>query len=119
MKPVKRKAVGIAWDRFPEEIIFLIIVKVAKTSEAPLEDLHSLRLCNKATKRASSSRAITNRFNLEHHYQWFGRVPMHLTHTSKPSAGCKVRTMEEPSLLRGWAAYAQADPVVRHSSHEQ
>jgi hypothetical protein len=42
---------------------------VAETSETPLQDLHSLRLCNKATKRASSSYTIANRFNLEHHYQ--------------------------------------------------
>jgi hypothetical protein len=50
-------------------------------------------------------------------------------HTMKPSIGCKVRTMEEPSLSRGWLTlppssrgwptYAWADPVVRHSSHEQ
>jgi hypothetical protein len=55
---------GDVWDRLLEEIISLITVKVAKT--APLEDLRSLRLCNKAIKRVS--RAVTNRFNLEHHY---------------------------------------------------
>jgi hypothetical protein len=55
-------------DRLPEEIVSLIAVKVAETLEAPLEDLHTLRLCNKAMKRASSSHAVTNRFNLEHRY---------------------------------------------------
>jgi hypothetical protein len=69
MAPVKRMAVSSAWDRLPEEIVSLISVKVAETLEALLEDLRSLRLCNKATKRASSSRTVTNRFNLEHHYQ--------------------------------------------------
>jgi hypothetical protein len=69
MEPAKRKATGGTWDRLPEEIISLIIIKVAETSEAPLEDLRSLRLCNKVMKRASSSHAIANRFNLEHHYQ--------------------------------------------------
>jgi hypothetical protein len=68
MEPAKRMAASGAWDRLPEEIISLIAVKVAKTSEAPLKDLHSLWLCNKVTKRASSSRIITNHFNLEHHY---------------------------------------------------
>jgi hypothetical protein len=53
----------------PEEIVSLISVKVAETSEAPLKDLRSLLLCNKVMKRASSSRAIANHFNLEHHYQ--------------------------------------------------
>jgi hypothetical protein len=69
MEPTKRMATGGAWDRLPEEIVSLIAVKVVETSEAPLEDLRSLRLCNKAMKRASSSHAITNRFNLKHHYQ--------------------------------------------------
>jgi hypothetical protein len=55
-------------DRLPEEIVSLIAVKVAETLEAPLEDLHTLRLCNKAMKRASSSHGITNRFNLKHRY---------------------------------------------------
>jgi N-acetyl-beta-hexosaminidase len=68
MEPTKRKAASGPWDRIPEEIISLIIIKVVETSEAPLEDLHSLRLCNKETKRASSSHAIANHFNLEHHY---------------------------------------------------
>jgi hypothetical protein len=44
-------------------------VKVAETSEAPLEDIRCLWLCNKVTKRASSSHTVTNRFNLKHHYQ--------------------------------------------------
>jgi hypothetical protein len=69
MEPTKRMAAGGDWDCLPKEIISLITVKVAETSKAPLEDLRSLWLCNKATKRASSSRAITNHFNLEHHYQ--------------------------------------------------
>jgi hypothetical protein len=68
MEPTKRKATGGAWDYLPEEIVSLITVKVAETSEALLEDLRILRLCNKATKRASSSHIIANRFNLEHHY---------------------------------------------------
>jgi hypothetical protein len=61
-------AAGDASDRLPEEIVSLIAVKVADTSEAPLKDLHSLWLCNKVMKLASSSRAISNHFNLEHHY---------------------------------------------------
>jgi hypothetical protein len=69
MEPVKRKAVGGAWDRLPKEIVSLITVKVAETLEALLEDLHSLRLYNKVTKRGSSSHAIANCFNLKHHYQ--------------------------------------------------
>jgi hypothetical protein len=69
MEPAKRMVVGGAWDRLPEEIISLIAIKVAETLEAPLEDLCNMRLCNKAMKRASSSRAITNHFYLEHHYQ--------------------------------------------------
>jgi hypothetical protein len=67
MEPPKRMATGCAWDCLPEEIISLIVVKVAETSEDLLEDLRSLRLCNKTTKRATSSRAIANHFNLEHH----------------------------------------------------
>jgi hypothetical protein len=50
---------------------------------------------------------------------WFGRVPTRSMHTSKPSTGCKVRTMEDPSSLRGWVTYARADLVVQHSSYEQ
>jgi hypothetical protein len=69
MEPVKRKAASGAWDRLPEEIISLITIKVVETLEASFEDLHSLRLCNKVMKRASSSQAVANRFNLEHHYQ--------------------------------------------------
>jgi hypothetical protein len=65
----KRKATGGTWDRLPEELISLIVVKVAETSEALLEDIRSLWLCNKVTKRASSSYAIANCFILEHHYQ--------------------------------------------------
>jgi hypothetical protein len=68
MELAKRMAVGGTWDHLPEEIISLIAVKVAETLEDPLEDLLSLRLCNKATKRATLSHAIANRFNLEHHY---------------------------------------------------
>jgi hypothetical protein len=75
MELVKRKAASGAWDRLPEEIVSLITVKVAKTLEAPLEDLRSLQLCNKVMKRASSSHAIANRFNLEHHYQSTDRNP--------------------------------------------
>jgi hypothetical protein len=66
---VKRKAAGGAWDCLPEEIMSLNAVKVVETLEAPLEDLHSLRLCNKVTKRVSSSYTVANRFNLEHDYQ--------------------------------------------------
>jgi hypothetical protein len=73
MDLAKRMAADGAWDRLLEEIISLIAVKVAETSEAPLEDLRSLRLCNKATKRASTSRVVTNRFNLELHYQTMDR----------------------------------------------
>jgi hypothetical protein len=69
MDPVKRMAANNAWDRLPEEIVSLITVKVAETFEAPLKDLRSLWLRNKAMKRASASCTVTNRFNLEHHYQ--------------------------------------------------
>jgi hypothetical protein len=68
MELAKRMAVGSAWDRLPEEIVSLITVKVAETLEASLKDLHSLWLCNKAMKRASSSCTVTNHFNLKHHY---------------------------------------------------
>jgi hypothetical protein len=119
MEPVKRMAGGGAWDHLPEEIVSLIAVKVAETSETPLEDLHSLRLCNKATKRSSSSHVpIASTLSITTS-PWFGRVPTRSTHTSKPSTGCKVRTPEEPSSSRGWVTYARADPVVRHSSDEQ
>jgi hypothetical protein len=69
MEPAKRVATGGTWDRLPEEMISMITVKVAETSNAPLKDLCSLRLCNKVTKRASLSHAIANQFNLEQHYQ--------------------------------------------------
>jgi hypothetical protein len=69
MEHVNRMAVGGAWDRLPEEIVSLITVKVAETLEDLLEDLHSLRLCNKVTKRATLSRAVANCLNLKHHYQ--------------------------------------------------
>jgi hypothetical protein len=69
MEPAKRMVVGGTWDRLPEEVVSLIAIKVVKTSEDPLEDLCSQRLCNKATKRATSSRTVANRFNLEQHYQ--------------------------------------------------
>jgi hypothetical protein len=64
MELVKRMAVSGAWDCLPKEIISIITVKVAETSKDPLEDLHSLWLCNKGTKRATSSCAIANCFNL-------------------------------------------------------
>jgi hypothetical protein len=44
MEPAKRMATGDAWDHLPEETIHLIIIKVAETSEDPLEDLRSLWL---------------------------------------------------------------------------
>jgi hypothetical protein len=46
----------------------MITVKVAKSSQALLKDLRSMRLCNKATRRACSSRVVSNRINLENHY---------------------------------------------------
>jgi hypothetical protein len=55
MEHAKRMATSDAWDCLPEEIVSLITVKVAETLEAPLEDLHNPRPCNKVTKRASSS----------------------------------------------------------------
>jgi hypothetical protein len=69
MEPTKRMAIGGNWDRLPEEIISLIAVKVAETLEDPFKDLRSLRLCNKAMKRASSSHTIANHFNLKHYYR--------------------------------------------------
>jgi hypothetical protein len=68
MEHAKRMAAGGAWDRLPEEIVSLITIKVAETSEDPLQDLRSLQLCNKATKRVSSSRVVANHFNLDHHF---------------------------------------------------
>jgi hypothetical protein len=68
MELAKRMAADDAWDRLQEQIISLIAVKVVETSEALLKELHSLRLCNKATKRVSTSRAVVNLFNLMHHY---------------------------------------------------
>jgi hypothetical protein len=65
----KRVASSGVWGHLPEEVVALIASKVAETSEAPLEDIRSLCLCNKATKRVSSSRNVANRFNLKHHYQ--------------------------------------------------
>jgi hypothetical protein len=120
MEPVKRMAADGTWDRLHEEIISLIAIKVAETSEDRLEDLRSLWLCNKATKRVTLSRAIANRFNLEHHYQskvWGGADA--LNSYLQTSTGCKVRTMEEPSSSRGWLTYARVDLMVWHSSHEQ
>jgi hypothetical protein len=84
MEPVKRMAADGTWDRLHEEIISLIAIKVAETSEDRLKDLRSLWLCNKATKRVTLSHAIANRLNLEHHYQskvW--GVLTRSTHTSK------------------------------------
>jgi hypothetical protein len=68
MEPAKRMATSSAWDRLPEIIISLIAIKVTETSEDLLQDLRSLWLCNKATKRASLSRTVANCFNLEHHF---------------------------------------------------
>jgi hypothetical protein len=42
MEPAKRMAVGGAWDHLPEEVVSLITIKVAETSEDLLEDLRSL-----------------------------------------------------------------------------
>jgi hypothetical protein len=42
MEPAKKMAVDGDWDRLPEEVISLIVAKVAETSEAPLVDLRSL-----------------------------------------------------------------------------
>jgi hypothetical protein len=68
MESTRRVTEGSALDRLPKEIISMIAVKVAESSEAPLEDLCSLRLCNKEMKRACSSHIVTNCFNLENHY---------------------------------------------------
>jgi hypothetical protein len=81
MEHAKRMAVDGAWDLLLEQIISLIVIKEAETSEDPLKDLCSLWLCNKATKRASSSCAITNRFNLEHHYQSMDREGVDVLNT--------------------------------------
>jgi hypothetical protein len=67
MDSSKRVAFGGVWDHILEELVSLITSKEDETLEALLEDLRSLCLCNKTTKRASSSHGITNRFNLEHH----------------------------------------------------
>jgi hypothetical protein len=69
MESAKRVVAGGAWDHLLEEIVTMIAVKVAESLEAPLEDLRSLRLCNKVMKRACSSHIIANRFNLENHYR--------------------------------------------------
>jgi hypothetical protein len=68
MELAKRMATGGTWNSLLEEVISLIAIKAAETSENPLEDLHRLRLCNKAMKRVTSSRAIANCFDLEQHY---------------------------------------------------
>jgi hypothetical protein len=68
MKSAKRVVVG-AWDHLPEEVVSMITVNIAKSLEAPLEDLCSMLLCNKATKRVCSSHVVANHFNLENHYQ--------------------------------------------------
>jgi hypothetical protein len=44
MEHAKRMAASGILDNLPKEIISLIAVNVAETSEALLEDLHSLRL---------------------------------------------------------------------------
>jgi hypothetical protein len=67
MEHAKRSAVGI-WDHLLEEVLSMIAIKVAESSQAPLEDLHSMHLCNKTMKRVCSIRVIGNRFNLENHY---------------------------------------------------
>jgi type II secretory pathway component HofQ len=110
-------ATSSAWDRLPEIIISLITVKVTETSEDPLQDLRSLWLCNKATKRASLSRTVANCFNLASQIG-FG-VKMICTNTTKPWTGCKLGTTEEPSSSTRGPTYAQTDPVVRRSSYEQ
>jgi hypothetical protein len=69
MEHSKRVAASSAWDCLPEEFVSMVVVKVVETSKAPLEDLRSLRLFNNAMKKASLSHAVTNRFNLMHHYQ--------------------------------------------------
>jgi hypothetical protein len=69
MESAKRVVAGGAWDRLPKEIIPMITINVAESTEAPLEDLCSLRLCSKVTKRACSSLIVANHFNLEKHYQ--------------------------------------------------
>jgi hypothetical protein len=69
MEPVKRMATSGACDRLPEEVVSLVAIKVPEISEDPVEDLHTMRLCNKAMKRATSSRAVTNHIKLENHYQ--------------------------------------------------
>jgi hypothetical protein len=69
MEPAKGMAAGGAWDHLPKEFLSLITIKVGKTSEDLLEDLRSLLLCNRAMKRETSSHAVTNLFNLDHHYQ--------------------------------------------------
>jgi hypothetical protein len=68
MEPVKRMVACSTWNHLPEEVVSLITIKVAETLEAPLEDLRSLQLCNKVTKRVSWSQATVNRFNLGYHY---------------------------------------------------
>jgi hypothetical protein len=68
MESTKRVVVG-AWDCLPEEVVSMIVVKVVEWSEALLEDLCSMHLCNKVMKRVCSSHAIANYFNLENHNQ--------------------------------------------------
>jgi hypothetical protein len=77
MDSSKRVASGGICDRLPEEVISLIASKVVETSEAPLEDLHSLRLCNQRGHRRamalptiSTSRTTTR--------LWFGECAAYL-----------------------------------------
>jgi hypothetical protein len=115
MDPAKRMVASGAWDHLPQEIVSL-------SSPSRWLRLRRLRsktfvICGYATRRQrerpravpspiASTSSITT-------IPWIG-VPT----TSKLSTSCKVRTTKEPSSSRGWTAYARADPVVRHSSHE-
>jgi hypothetical protein len=119
MESVKRVVVGGTLDHLLEEIVSIITAKVVESSEAPLKDLRSLRLCNKAMKRACSALSpIVSTWRITTSL-WFGEKETRSTHISKLLTGCKVRTMQKPFSSRGWETYVLVTPVVQHFSHEQ
>jgi hypothetical protein len=118
MESVKRVVVGGALDHLLEEIVSIITAKVVESSEAPLKDLRSLCLCNKAMKRACSAPSpIVSTWRITTSL-WFGEKETCSMHISKLLTGCKVRTMQKPFSSRGWETYVPVTPVVQHFSHE-
>jgi hypothetical protein len=111
----KRVAAGEHWDRLPEEVVSLIAVKLVETSPSPLEDLRSFRLCNKSTNRASSSRTVANRINLDNHYEM-----MIWGNGATRTAYLQIvdwligANNGQALFINGWATCAWTDPMERH-----